>query len=59
MWGNPAASIKKSDNDATLASTEDKSDPVAVLGQLKKMLDDGFIDQADYDKKKAEVLSRM
>ena len=50
---------QKSDNDATLASTEDKSDPVAVLGQLKKMLDDGFIDQADYDKKKAEVLTRM
>lgn len=34
-------------------------DPMEVLGKLKKMLDDGLIEQAEYDAKKAEVLSRM
>jgi membrane protease subunit (stomatin/prohibitin family) len=34
-------------------------DPVAVLGKLKKMLEAGLIEQAEYDAKKAEVLSRM
>lgn len=38
------------------AGTED---PVEVLAKLKKMLDAGLIDQADYNAKKAEVLSRM
>lgn len=34
-------------------------DPVEVLGKLKKLLDAGLIEQAEYDAKKAEVLSRM
>lgn len=34
-------------------------DPVEILGKLKKMLDTGLIEQAEYDAKKAEVLSRM
>ncbi len=34
-------------------------DPVATLSQLKKMLDLGLIEPADYDAKKAEVLGRM
>lgn len=34
-------------------------DPVEVLGKLKKMLDAGLIDQAEYDAKKAEILNRM
>ncbi len=33
--------------------------PVALLKQLKEMLDAGLISQAEYDSKKAEVLSRM
>lgn len=34
-------------------------DPVATLAQLKKLLDMGLIEQADYDSKKAEILGRM
>ena len=35
------------------------ADPVAVLKKLKEMLDTGLISQAEYDSKKADVLSRM
>lgn len=34
-------------------------DPMETLGKLKKMLDAGLIEQAEYDAKKAEVLGRM
>lgn len=34
-------------------------DPIEVLGKLKKMLDAGLIEQAEYDAKKAEILGRM
>lgn len=34
-------------------------DPVAVLQQLKQLLDAGLIEQSDYDSKKAEILGRM
>lgn len=36
-----------------------KEDPVKVLEKLKKMLDVGLIEQAEYDAKKADILSRM
>ena len=38
---------------------EKKEDPMEVLGKLKKMLDAGLIEQAEYDAKKADILSRM
>lgn len=38
---------------------EHAEDPMETLGKLKKMLDAGLIEQAEYDAKKAEVLSRM
>lgn len=34
-------------------------DPIELLGKLKKLLDAGLIEQAEYDAKKAEILSRM
>lgn len=34
-------------------------DPMEVLGKLKKMLDAGLIEQAEYDAKKADILNRM
>lgn len=34
-------------------------DPVAVLKKLKEMLDLGLIEQAEYDAKKSEIMSRM
>lgn len=39
--------------------TGNSEDPMEVLGKLKKMLDSGLIEQAEYDAKKAEILSRM
>ena len=44
----------------TPATAESKvEDPMEVLGKLKKLLDAGLIEQAEYDAKKAEILSRM
>lgn len=34
-------------------------DPMETLSKLKKLLDAGLIEQAEYDAKKAEILSRM
>ena len=34
-------------------------DPMEKLGKLKKMLDAGLIEQVDFDKKKAEILSSI
>ena len=34
-------------------------DPMETLGKLKKLLDAGLIEQAEYDAKKTEILSRM
>lgn len=39
-------------------SSED-NDPVATLKKLKEMLEHGLIEQAEYDAKKAEIMSRM
>lgn len=41
------------------ANTANAEDPMEVLGILKKLLDAGLIEQAEYDAKKAEILSRM
>ncbi len=38
---------------------EPANDPVARLSKLKQMLDAGLIDQADFDKRKAEILSEL
>jgi len=40
-------------------SPPQQDDPVAVLSKLKKMLEGGLIEQAEFDAKKAEILSRM
>jgi len=37
----------------------DANDPVATLKKLKDMLDLGLIEQAEFDSKKAEIMSRM
>lgn len=41
------------------ANTANADEPMEVLGKLKKLLDAGLIEQAEYDAKKAEILSRM
>ncbi len=44
---------------AQQTSQSSDEDPMETLGKLKKMLDAGLIEQAEYDAKKAEVLGRM
>ena len=34
-------------------------DPIATLKKMKEMLDMGLIEQAEYDAKKAEIMSRL
>lgn len=48
-------------NNAAPAETANNAgeDPIEILGKLKKMLDAGLIEQAEYDAKKADILSRM
>jgi hypothetical protein len=41
------------------ASVPQAEDPIQVLATLKRMLEAGLIEQAEYDAKKTEVLSRM
>ena len=46
--------------DATNSTqTTPAEDPIEVLSKLKKMLDAGLIEQAEYDAKKQEILKRM
>lgn len=40
-------------------TSSDTEDPMEVLSKLKKLLDAGLIEPAEYDAKKAEILSRM
>jgi membrane protease subunit (stomatin/prohibitin family) len=44
---------------APQAASTGGADPVAVLKQLKQMLDAELISQAEYDQKKADILGRM
>ncbi len=48
---NPAA--------ASAPATASSADPVARLAQLKSMLDQGLIAQADYDTAKADILKKL
>jgi membrane protease subunit (stomatin/prohibitin family) len=41
---------------ATASTAGAPSDPAARLGKLKALLDQGLIDQTDFDKRKAEIL---
>ena len=45
--------------DGEMAPKSDNDDPVAKLKKLKEMLDLCLIEQAEYDAKKAEIMSRM
>lgn len=58
----PAPGSRFAPKGATAPQTTPQSpveDPIEVLGKLKKMLDAGLIEQAEYDSKKQEILSRM
>lgn len=59
MGGAQYASPAKAYPQATSNAGHAAPGPKAKLQELKQMLDDGLIDQADYDKKKAEILASM
>lgn len=48
-----------SNNKEEPVSEEKKEDPLEVLKKLKTLIDNNLIDQEEFDKKKAEVLSRL
>jgi membrane protease subunit (stomatin/prohibitin family) len=50
---------QKSANTPTVAQSGAADDPVATLKKLKDMLDMGLIEQAEFDAKKIEIMSRM
>ena len=50
---------KNTPSSSAQAENTGSEDPMEVLGKLKKMLDAGLIEQAEYDAKKAEILNRM
>lgn len=47
---------RSAEHSPTVTASED---PIEILGKLKKMLDAGLIEQAEYDMKKQEILKRM
>jgi hypothetical protein len=49
---------KTTESTSTPPKTE-ADDPVATLKKLKEMLELGLIEQAEFDAKKAEIMSRM
>ena len=54
---NPNIAPNMSGTQQTNSTTTD--DPMEKLSKLKKMLDAGLIEQAEYDAKKSEILSSM
>ena len=54
----PSGRFTQKSADTSNTPTEN-DDPVAVLKKLKEMLDLGLIEQAEYDAKKSEIMSRM
>ena len=54
---NPNIAPNMSGTQQTNSTTTD--DPIEKLSKLKKMLDAGLIEQAEYDAKKSEILSSM
>jgi membrane protease subunit (stomatin/prohibitin family) len=55
----PSGRFTQKSADAPQVSNSDSNDPVATLKKLKDMLDLGLIEQAEFDAKKTEIMSRM
>lgn len=51
--------FQQSDDTYKVVDEAQKQDPVAVLSNLKRMLDAGLIEQSEYDGKKREILEKM
>jgi len=55
----PSGRFTQKSADPPPTQTTQADDPVATLKKLKEMLDLGLIEQAEFDAKKAEIMSRM
>lgn len=55
----PSGRFTQKSASSASANTTNAEEPMEVLGKLQKLLDAGLIEQAEYDAKKAEILSRM
>ena len=55
----PSGRFTQKSTEVSPASGSSADDPVSVLKKLKEMLDLGLIEQAEFDAKKAEIMSRM
>ena len=55
----PSGRFTQKSADTSSTQTTQTDDPVATLKKLKEMLDLGLIEQAEFDTKKAEIMSRM
>lgn len=56
---NSASKPQVSETQPSAQVTAPVSDPVKALSNLKQLLDLGFIEQEEFDRKKTEILSRM
>lgn len=56
---NSASKPQVSESQPSEQVTAPVSDPVKALSDLKQLLDLGFIEQEEFDRKKTEILSRM
>jgi len=55
----PSGRFTQKSADEAPQTKSEAEDPVATLKKLKEMLDLGLIEQAEFDAKKAEIMSRM
>ena len=55
----PSGRFTQKSADTSPAPGNGADDPVAALKKLKDMLELGLIEQAEFDAKKAEIMSRM
>ncbi|MDR3301693.1 MAG: SPFH domain-containing protein [Spirochaetaceae bacterium] len=55
----PQAGFTQQSADASDPAPVAAADPIATLKKLKEMLDMGLIEQAEFDAKKAEIMSRI
>jgi hypothetical protein len=55
----PSGRFTQKSADVPSQTNDGTNDPVATLKKLKDMLDLGLIEQAEFDSKKAEIMSRM
>ncbi len=59
QWNRPHPVVRAWGEDTAAPSGKELADPAQKLKMLKGMLDDELISEADYEEKKADILSKM